>query len=74
MRWDYRRAVAPLALGLVIVLIGRGIDFDGLVAGIAFKLALFAAYPLLLLAIRAVPGDDLAAFRDWLRRRTPVVT
>lgn len=69
MRWDYRRAIAPLVLGVVLVVLGRGIAFEDPLSELGFKLLVFASFPLLLLAIRAVPPADLAEFRRWLRRR-----
>lgn len=69
LRWDYRRAFAPLAVGVVIVVIGRGLDYGSMVSAIGFKLLLLlVAYPLALLAVRAVPVADLEVFWRWLRR------
>ena len=73
MRWDYRRAAMPMAVGLALIVFGRSVEFDHLLWGIAFKLLLLALYPLLLLATRAVPTADLAELRDRLRRRHATV-
>ncbi|WP_083330800.1 lipopolysaccharide biosynthesis protein [Halofilum ochraceum] len=69
LRWDYHRAFAPLAVGVVIVVIGRSSDHGSIVMAIGFKLLLLlVVYPLALLLVRAVPVADLAEFWRWLRR------
>lgn len=75
MRWDYRRAIVPLGLGVLIVVVGRGIDYGSMTTAIGFKmLLLLVVYPLALLATRAIPAIELIEFWRWLRRSTVSAT